>query len=47
MNPGGQISEVLVKVCLIGPPRQAVHSRSGIAFERVERFPEQVEIDVV
>jgi hypothetical protein len=35
-----QISEVSVKVCFVGPPRQPVHARCGIAFEREERFPE-------
>jgi hypothetical protein len=34
-----QISEFLLKVCLIGLPRQPVDTGSGIAPEREERFP--------
>jgi hypothetical protein len=34
MNPLVQISEVSVKVCFVGRPRQSVHSRGGDAFER-------------
>jgi hypothetical protein len=47
MDPRGQISEVSVKVCLVAPPRDPVHAGSGIAFEREERIPEQVDADVV
>ena len=42
-----QISEVSVKVCFIGPPRQPVHARCGIAFEREERLPEKVDAEMV
>jgi hypothetical protein len=42
-----QISEVSVKVCFVGPPRQPVHARCGIAFEREERFPEQIDAEMV
>jgi hypothetical protein len=47
MDPRGEISEVSLKVCLVGPPRHSVHSGGGVAFEREERFPEQVDIDMV
>jgi hypothetical protein len=40
MDPRGQISEVSVKACLVGPPRDP---GGGIAFEREERIPEQVD----
>ncbi len=36
-----QISEVLLKVCRIGLPRQPVHPRGGVALEHEERLPEQ------
>jgi hypothetical protein len=39
MNPLMQISEVSVKVCFVGRPRQSVHAGGGIAFEREERHP--------
>ena len=39
MNPRMQISEVSVKVCFVGPPRQPVHAGGGIALEREERLP--------
>src|SRR6516164_4771930 len=42
-----QISEVSVKVCFVGPPRQPVHARGGIAFEREERLPEQIDAEMV
>src|SRR4030095_2097196 len=42
-----QISEVSVKVCFIGPPRQPVDARGGITLERVERHPQPVDVDVV
>jgi hypothetical protein len=42
-----QISEVSVKVCFVGPPRQPVHAGCGIAFEREERLPEQIDAEVV
>jgi hypothetical protein len=47
MNPLMQISEVSVKVCFVGPPRQSINAGGGIAFERKERHPEQVDTDVV
>ena len=42
-----QISEVLLKVCGIGLPRQSVHPGGGVAFEREERLPEQIDAEVV
>jgi hypothetical protein len=39
MSPLMQISEVSVKVCFVGRPRQSVHAGGGIAFEREERRP--------
>jgi hypothetical protein len=47
MNPLMQISEVSVKVCFVGRPRQSVHAGGGIAFEREERRPKAVDADVV
>src|SRR5260370_42415916 len=42
-----QISEVSLKVCRIGLPRPPVHPRSGVALEHEERFPEQIDAEVV
>jgi hypothetical protein len=42
-----QISEVLLKVCRIGLPRQPVHARGGVALEHEERLPEQIDAEVV
>jgi hypothetical protein len=47
MNPRVQIGEFEVKICLVGLPRQPVHSGRRIALEREERFPEQVPAEVV
>src|SRR5882757_6787102 len=47
MNPLVQISEVSVKVCFVGRPRQSIHPGGGIAFEREERHPQAVDADVV
>ena len=47
MDPCGKISEVLVKVLRVGPPRQIVHARSSIALERKECDPEQIDTDMV
>src|SRR6266478_3772050 len=43
MDPCMQISEVLLKVCRIGLPRQPVHPRGGVALEHEERLPEQID----
>ena len=42
-----QISEVSVKVCFVGPPRQAIDARCGIFFKFEERRMEQIDADVV
>jgi hypothetical protein len=42
-----QISEVSFKVYFVGLPRQPVHARCGIAFEREERLPEQIDAEMV
>ena len=47
MNPLMQISEVSVKVCFVGRPRQSINPRSGVAFEGEERHPQAVDADVV
>ena len=47
MDPSEQIPEHQLEVCLVVPPRQPVHAGSGVALERVERNPEQVERDMV
>ena len=47
LNPRVQISEVSVKVCFVGPPRQSVHAGGGIAFEREERQLKRGDTDVV
>src|SRR5712671_5729883 len=47
MDPCMQISEVLLKVCRIGLPRQAVHASAGVALEHEERLPEQIDAEVV
>src|SRR5437879_210391 len=47
MNPLMQISEVSVKVCFVGRPRQPVHAGGSFALECQECFPEQIDADVV
>src|SRR6202051_487207 len=47
MDPCMQISEVLLKVCCIGLPRQPVHPGGGVALEHEERLPEQIDAEVV
>src|SRR6202158_187890 len=47
MDPCMQISEVSLKVCRIGLPRQPVHPGGGVALEHEERFPEQIDAEVV
>jgi hypothetical protein len=37
MNPLMQISEVSVKVCFVGSPRQSINTGGGITLEREER----------
>src|SRR3981189_690410 len=47
MDPCMQISEVSLKVCRIGLPRQPVHPGGGVALEHEERLPEQIDAEVV
>ena len=47
MNPLMQISEVSVKVCFVGPPRQSIYSRCGVSLEFDERLTKQIDGDVV
>ena len=47
VDPVVQIREVSLKICLVIPPRQPVHAWRGIALEREERFPEQIDAEVV
>src|SRR4030088_3734626 len=47
MDPCMQISDVSFKVCRIGLPRQPVHPGGGVALEHEERFPEQIDAEVV
>lgn len=42
-----QISEVSLKVCRIGLPRQPVHPGGGVALEHEVRLPEQIDAEVV
>ena len=47
MNPLMQISEVSVKVCFVGPPRQSIYSRCGVSLEFDERLTKPIDGDVV
>src|SRR5216683_58658 len=47
MDPCMQISEVSLKVCRIGLPRQPVHPGGGVALEHEERLPKQIDAEVV
>ena len=47
MDPVVQIREVSLQVCLVVLPRQPVHAWGGITLEREERFPEQINAEVV
>ena len=47
MNPLVQISEVSVKVCFVGPPRQSIYPRCGVFLEFEERLSKQIDADVV
>jgi hypothetical protein len=42
-----QISEVTVKVCFVGPPRQSINARCGIFLKLEERLAKQFDADVV
>ena len=47
MDPCMQFPEIALKVCLIVPPSQAVHSRCRVLFEFEERLFEVVGADVM
>ena len=47
MNPLMQISEVSLKVCFVGRPRQSINPGGGVAFDGEERHPQAVDADVV
>jgi len=47
MNPLMQISEVSVKVCFVGSPRQSINARCGIFLKLEKRLAEQFDADVV
>ena len=47
MDPFVQILEPRLETCLVVPPRHAIHARSGLAFERVERRPPRFDADMV
>ena len=47
MHPRVQVREVSLKVCSVGAPRQVVHARGGIALEHEERFPKEVDAEMV
>jgi hypothetical protein len=42
-----QIPEIALKVCLVVPPSQPVHSRCRVLFEFEERLFEVIRADVV
>ena len=47
MNPRIQISDVSVKVCFVGLPRQTVHARCRVSLQCVECRPQHSDADVV
>src|SRR5438477_2319558 len=47
MDPGVQIREPRLEICLVVLPDQPVHPGGGVALERVERHPQQIDTDVV
>src|SRR6516164_8976801 len=47
LDPVVQVLELALEVCLVGRPRQSVHTRRGVLLEFVERLFEQVGTDVV
>jgi hypothetical protein len=42
-----QRREILIEVCLVGPPRQPIHAGSGVPLEFAVRQPEQRRADMV
>jgi hypothetical protein len=47
MDPCMQIEEVALQTHLVVLPCHTVNPRSGTALERQERFPQQIDCDVV
>ena len=47
MDPCVQILKIALKVCLVVPPCQAVHSRCRVLFEFEERLSEVIRADVM
>ena len=47
MNPCMQILKMVLKVCLIGPPCQTIHSRGRVLLEFEERLFEVRGADVM
>ena len=47
VDPFVQILEPVLEICLVVPPCQPIHAGSGVALERVERRPEQIDADMV
>jgi hypothetical protein len=47
MDPIVQTRQIMVEVCLVVPPSQAVHTGSGVPLELVERQPEQSGAEMV
>src|ERR1700716_4308237 len=47
MDPCMQTLKIALKVCLIVPPCQAVHSRCRVLFEFEERLSEAIRADVM
>ena len=47
LDPIGQGDQPRLKVCLVVPPRQPVHSWRGVALEREERDSEQIDVDMM
>ena len=47
MDPCMQVQEVVLQSCLIVLPRHAVQAGRGMALERQERIPQQIDRDVV
>jgi hypothetical protein len=42
-----QVFDIVIEVCLVVLPRQAIHPRRGVLLEFEERQPEQLDADVV
>jgi len=47
MDPAVQVCEPGLEICLVVLPGQPVHPGGGIALEREERHPQQIDADMV